>query len=77
MSERKFQHVPLYIEDVCKIGQGHACCRYLGVGADGIECLKLTPLKATLDARGDSMVARADNCDGVVGVITDPYVEAT
>jgi len=30
-----------------------------------LACLKLTALRHTLDARGDSMVARGDNCDGL------------
>jgi hypothetical protein len=57
-----------YINEVCRIGQGHACCRYLTVGADGFDCEKHTKLKAVLDARGDSMAARADNCHGMTGV---------
>ena len=53
------------VKDTCKIGQEHDCCRYLIIGGDGFECAKLTNMKLTLDSRGDSMTARADNCDGL------------
>lgn len=56
---------PDHVTDVCKIGQGHDCCRYLVVGPGGFECAKLTSMKLTLDARGDSMTARGDNCPGL------------
>jgi hypothetical protein len=59
--------VPDYINEVCRIGQGHACCRYLTVGADGFDCEKRTAIKVVLDARGDSMTARGDNCPGMTG----------
>lgn len=29
-----------YIDEVCKIGQGHACCRYLGYDQHGFVCFK-------------------------------------
>ncbi len=32
---------PTHVKDVCKIGQGNLCCRYLVVGKDGFECVKL------------------------------------
>jgi hypothetical protein len=51
---------------VCKIGEGHACCRYLTMGRGGWSCAKQTSFKAHLDRRverGD-MRARGDNCDG-------------
>lgn len=54
-----------YLSEVCKIGQGKACCRYIVAGAKGIECAKTTSLKPTIDARVESMVAQSDNCDGV------------
>lgn len=28
------------IKDICKIGQGKDCCRYLVMGANGFECMK-------------------------------------
>lgn len=31
-----------YVKDICKIGQGHDCCRYLLMGPKGFECGKVT-----------------------------------
>jgi len=56
-----------HVTTVCRIGQGHACCRYLGAGPSGLECFKLNgPLRDALDARVavGTMVARGDNCEG-------------
>lgn len=54
------------VYDVCKIGQGADCCRYLACGADGFECLKHTGLKDTVDRRAKrrTMNALSDNCEG-------------
>lgn len=30
-----------HVKQVCKIGQGPACCRYLLFGLDGWECAKM------------------------------------
>jgi hypothetical protein len=52
------------IKQVCKIGQGAACCKYLACGANGMECAKLSPvLMAAIDRRED-MTAKGDNCPG-------------
>lgn len=55
-----------YVEETCKMGQGKECCRYLGVGSKGWECLKLTTFKKVIDARHDAgeMIAQGDNCGG-------------
>ena len=53
------------LEEICKIGQGHDCCRYIIIEPNGIVCAKGTGLQITLDARGDAMVARGDNCEGL------------
>jgi hypothetical protein len=55
-----------YIEEVCKIGQMHACCRYLGASSHGMCCLKQTEHKALLDRRAALrlMHAQGDNCPG-------------
>jgi len=29
-----------HVKNVCKIGQGNDCCRYLVLGAEGFECAK-------------------------------------
>ena len=55
---------PSHVKDICKIGQGYDTCRYLMMGITW-QCAKLdSSMKATLDARGDSMNARGDNCPG-------------
>lgn len=53
-------------KEVCRIGQGNKCCRYLACGMDGLECLKDTSLARVLNARANAGVitARGDNCKG-------------
>jgi hypothetical protein len=54
-----------HIYNVCKIGQLEKCCRYLVVGANGWECMKLNELsKKMIDIRVHVMTARSDNCEG-------------
>lgn len=55
-----------HVHDVCKIGQGSDCCRYLTCGAKGFSCAKGTDLKAYLDFRVSchTMTAEGDNCEG-------------
>jgi hypothetical protein len=55
-----------HVKNVCKIGQGNACCRYLVISGQGFECVKNTDMKAYLDSRVamETMIARANNCDG-------------
>jgi len=57
------------LKNVCKIGQGHACCRYLVMAPGGFECVKFEgdlQLKKQLDARVEihAINARGDNCEG-------------
>lgn len=54
------------VEEVCLIGQGAKCCRYLLMGSKGFECAKNTDFKSILDDRvaDNAMVAQGDNCDG-------------
>ena len=58
-----------FVERVCKLGQGHACCRYLVVDPhQGLQCIKLdAQFKRALDERVAMglMVARGDNCEGM------------
>lgn len=51
---------------LCKMGQGHDCCRYLAVGPRGWGCLKFTELRSMIDARvaSGTMNAQSDNCQG-------------
>jgi len=55
-----------HVKQVCKIGQGHQCCRYLVMGARGFECAKHTELAVLLDTRvmAETITARGDNCEG-------------
>ncbi len=55
-----------YSKKVCKIGQGNACCRYIGADKQGLCCLKGTFFQPIVDrkVRAGEMVARADNCVG-------------
>jgi hypothetical protein len=54
------------LKTLCRMGEGAACCRYLGADADGIECLKHSKLRRLIDGRvaAGTMVARGDNCFG-------------
>lgn len=55
-----------HVKNVCKIGQGNKCCRYLVMGAEGFECAKGTSLQVHLDARvyNNTITAQGDNCEG-------------
>jgi len=52
---------------VCRIGQGHACCRYLTMNPAGWSCEKHGNLKFHLDQRvaTNIMTAQGDNCEGL------------
>ena len=55
------------IKNVCKIGQGAACCKYLVVGANGFECMKVDRMaRAMIDKNWEQIkhIAQGDNCDG-------------
>ena len=58
--------ITTHVKDICKIGQGHDCCRYLVMGSTGFACAKYSSAKSILDARvkNHDIVARGDNCDG-------------
>lgn len=53
------------LKNVCKIGQGANCCRYILCGQNGFECGKLTKLKESIDKRVNIMAAKGDNCKGL------------
>lgn len=55
-----------YVLGTCGLGKMAECCRYLGCGKDGFECLKGGEFQALLDRRAaaKTMNARADNCEG-------------
>lgn len=57
-----------YVNDVCKIGQGSDCCRYLMMGSGGFECAKASAMmRNAIDARASRMTAKGDNCSGFTG----------
>lgn len=55
-----------HIKNICKIGQGNDCCRYLTMSPSGWNCEKHSGLKKILDSRATNktMVAQGDNCEG-------------
>lgn len=55
-----------HVKNVCKIGQGNDCCRYLVLGGNGFECAKHTELATLLDTRvkDNTITAQGDNCEG-------------
>jgi len=55
-----------HVKTVCKIGQGHDCCRYLVMGMQGFECAKHSAMASHLDMRvaQESITARGNNCEG-------------
>ena len=55
-----------WTKTVCKIGQGHDCCRFLTMSPEGWSCEKHSPLARILNQRAmrAQMIARSDNCRG-------------
>jgi len=56
-----------YVKDVCKMGKGIECCRYLMMGSKGWECAKLSDeAKVMIDNRvkAGKFNAQGDNCEG-------------
>lgn len=71
MSDRPNSRADLtdtWTKRVCKIGQGHACCRYLTISGGGWNCEKHSDLGRYLDQRvaAENMNARGDNCPGLL-----------
>jgi hypothetical protein len=56
-----------YTKEVCKIGQGKKCCRYLICDGDGFQCAKfILEFRGELDVRVtlNKITAQGDNCEG-------------
>jgi hypothetical protein len=55
-----------WAKEVCRIGQGAGCCRFLTMGPDGWECQKGTSMGVLLTTRAGCglMHAQSDNCPG-------------
>jgi hypothetical protein len=57
-----------WLRDVCRIGQGPHCCRYIVCDAGGFDCARHMPdLAGQINARAEAqtMNARAINCPGL------------
>lgn len=54
------------LKDICKIGQGAACCKYLLAGENGFECAKTNGWKDIVDNNWKTVkhTAQGDNCEG-------------
>lgn len=54
------------LQDICKVGQGEACCKYLLLGEKGFECAKTNGWKEIVDEhwKKTQHAAQGDNCDG-------------
>jgi len=55
-----------YVKDICRVGHGEQCCRYLTMAPSGWSCEKLTGMGRMIDQRvaHGKMTARGDNCPG-------------
>jgi len=54
------------MENICKLGQGKDCCRYLICGIKGFACAKNSDLAVKLDClvETNKMIAQGNNCEG-------------
>jgi len=61
-----------HVRNICKIGKGEDCCRYLGLGENGFECLKYTEYALQLDLRvfEKTITARGSNCPGIKEIMS-------
>lgn len=53
------------LKNICKIGQGKDCCRYILCDPNGFSCGKHTALKETINENVNKMTAKGDNCEGL------------
>ena len=56
-----------HLDEVCRMGHGAWCCKYLMAGRRGLECAKHEGLKQAIDnawAGDPTKTAQGDNCDG-------------
>jgi len=59
--------LPDHIKNVCKIGQGAECCKYLTMSVNGWGCERVNPRnKEVIDQKWatEEHVAQGDNCEG-------------
>lgn len=55
-----------WAKEVCMVGHGARCCRFLTMGPNGWSCEKNTSIGLTLSLRAslEMMTAVSDNCEG-------------
>lgn len=53
------------VRNICKLGRGADCCKFLLAGQQGLECGKLDSVLGPMLAIKPGMVAKGDNCDGI------------
>lgn len=56
-----------HVQQVCKPGHGEKCCKYLVMGIEGWECMKVTNTKKALidkEWAKNHHTAQGDNCEG-------------
>lgn len=56
-----------YVKEVCRIGQGKKCCRYLTPSKKGLECAKMNVREKAVIDRNFAIhenIAQGDNCTG-------------
>lgn len=55
-----------WARNICKIGTGERCCRFLTVGPEGWSCEKATAMGSMLTERAaaGNMTSQGDNCEG-------------
>jgi len=61
-----------HLEEVCQMGQGAKCCKFLTLGPEGFACAKTDPaLYAGIIATWhlSPHVAQGDNCEGAQGSV--------
>jgi hypothetical protein len=60
------EEIKKQITEICKVGQGEKCCKYLVAGAAGIECAKISDFKNVIDKNWleNEHIAQGDNCEG-------------
>lgn len=62
-----------WLRNVCALGHGPKCCRYLICDPDGFNCAKNTSVAATIQGRiaEGTFNAKGDNCPGLGAEQTD------
>lgn len=67
LEEVQIDHLPVvdddHARDVCKMGQGAECCKFLTMGTSGWSCEKLSSARMQLEYR-EGMISKGDNCPG-------------